>query len=440
MGKQGKNIAIAGLLLVLALSAILPGATIWENIMGTLFAFIGGFALLWWNVSGASDPSNLETYVPLDIFDDVFGPSRLEITTRAILTGQAEPYYGSEYQKEISYVCLESFFVLVMLILVVVATYKLFNKQGIQEQVAHRSILIMWTFVAAAPLVCTITVQTWEAICTWATYIVMCTFSLISFAAIYFSASPSKNDKAQNENLIPEPSSLEQDTTYGHKADAEEDLEMQPPSANIPEDGATTIDTLKIVPGLSRELSADSEERPSLQLHTHTLPDEKASSPPPISRTVAAEVASNEEGKVHNQIFLAKHGRLLITILAVFLAVSLASAIVLAVKVTQTSKLLKNKTTLLTAVQKQNQTYHDRISTLREEKYALQSENTKLKEQARFFHDNIGLVVDGSKYYHCYTCTTFKEAGRYWAYNVKHCESMGYSRCPKCWTHKLLLY
>ena len=45
----------------------------------------------------------------------------------------------------------------------------------------------------------------------------------------------------------------------------------------------------------------------------------------------------------------------------------------------------------------------------------------------------IGFIVDGSRYYHYFTCNTYANAERYFAHNIRYCESLGYSKCPECW-------
>ena len=47
--------------------------------------------------------------------------------------------------------------------------------------------------------------------------------------------------------------------------------------------------------------------------------------------------------------------------------------------------------------------------------------------------DEMGYTVDGSPYYHHFTCDTVAQAGAYQAHDVGYCQEMGYDRCPVCW-------
>lgn len=68
-------------------------------------------------------------------------------------------------------------------------------------------------------------------------------------------------------------------------------------------------------------------------------------------------------------------------------------------------------------------------------------EDTLLKAQAtdnfgfEMFQQlyKIGFIVDGSSYYHLFTCSIYRDASTYWAHNIEYCESLGYSKCPLCW-------
>lgn len=68
-------------------------------------------------------------------------------------------------------------------------------------------------------------------------------------------------------------------------------------------------------------------------------------------------------------------------------------------------------------------------------------EDTLLKAQAtdnygfEMFQQlyKIGFIVNGSNYYHLFTCSIYKDASTYWAHNIEYCESLGYSKCPLCW-------
>lgn len=55
-----------------------------------------------------------------------------------------------------------------------------------------------------------------------------------------------------------------------------------------------------------------------------------------------------------------------------------------------------------------------------------------LSADIAFYYHNVGLIVDGSSYYHTVDCPVFWDAGSYWAHNVGYCEYIGYSPCPDC--------
>lgn len=74
---------------------------------------------------------------------------------------------------------------------------------------------------------------------------------------------------------------------------------------------------------------------------------------------------------------------------------------------------------------------------------SLEAENTNLErdlESSRIagtdmfsslYH--IGFIVNGSPYYHLFTCDVYTSADTYWAHNIEYCEYLGYSKCPDCW-------
>ena len=74
---------------------------------------------------------------------------------------------------------------------------------------------------------------------------------------------------------------------------------------------------------------------------------------------------------------------------------------------------------------------------------SLEAENTNLErdlESSRIagtdmfsslYH--IGFIVNGSPYYHLFTCGVYTSADEYWAHNIEYCEYLGYSKCPDCW-------
>lgn len=99
-----------------------------------------------------------------------------------------------------------------------------------------------------------------------------------------------------------------------------------------------------------------------------------------------------------------------------------------------------------TALKKELSEQKKLVSDFQDVRSDLMSENNELKEKnARilksvneifpeysFYVRTIGLIVDGSKYYHSYYCETYKNSDEFWAHNIEYCEYLGYSPCPVC--------
>lgn len=52
--------------------------------------------------------------------------------------------------------------------------------------------------------------------------------------------------------------------------------------------------------------------------------------------------------------------------------------------------------------------------------------------KANFLMNNIGLIVEGSPYYHTYDCEVFQDSSVYLAHNVEYCRYLGYTKCSAC--------
>lgn len=99
-----------------------------------------------------------------------------------------------------------------------------------------------------------------------------------------------------------------------------------------------------------------------------------------------------------------------------------------------------------TALEKELSEQKKLVSNLQDVRSDLMSENNELKEKNTrllksaneifpeyfFYVSHIGLIVDGSKYYHSYDCEIYKNSDEFWAHNVEYCEYLGYSPCPVC--------
>lgn len=64
-------------------SILIGGKVIWMNIGGLLSAVLGLFTLLGYSLSPTSDPANIRTYVPLNIFDPSFDGAHTVLATQS---------------------------------------------------------------------------------------------------------------------------------------------------------------------------------------------------------------------------------------------------------------------------------------------------------------------------------------------------------------------
>lgn len=55
-----------------------------------------------------------------------------------------------------------------------------------------------------------------------------------------------------------------------------------------------------------------------------------------------------------------------------------------------------------------------------------------LQEEYYFLCSRIGMIVEGSPYYHSYICEVYQNADEFWAHNVEYCRALGYGKCPQC--------
>lgn len=75
-------------------------------------------------------------------------------------------------------------------------------------------------------------------------------------------------------------------------------------------------------------------------------------------------------------------------------------------------------------------------SDFRKNVQSLESKNREYRsyyDEHVFFNSNIGMIVNGSRYYHKYNCPIFEDADEYWAHNIEYCKYLGYSECPVCY-------
>lgn len=75
-------------------------------------------------------------------------------------------------------------------------------------------------------------------------------------------------------------------------------------------------------------------------------------------------------------------------------------------------------------------------SDFRKNVQSLESKNREYRsyyDEHVFLNSNIGMIVNGSRYYHKYNCPIFEDADEYWAHNIEYCKYLGYSECPVCY-------
>ena len=76
--------------------------------------------------------------------------------------------------------------------------------------------------------------------------------------------------------------------------------------------------------------------------------------------------------------------------------------------------------------------YRDNVGELKSQIKDLESRNTYFNEYM-VLNYRIGFIVDGSAYYHRYSCPVYRAADEYTAHNIEYCRYLGYGACPVCW-------
>lgn len=102
-------------------------------------------------------------------------------------------------------------------------------------------------------------------------------------------------------------------------------------------------------------------------------------------------------------------------------------------------KRIENLQTKIEKLQKTNDSLVNKEKEINSEKEKLKKENfdlfdmwAEVNDDFTFYYYGIGLIVDGSSYYHSFDCPIFEEADEYWAHNIEFCQSIGYAECPVC--------
>lgn len=76
--------------------------------------------------------------------------------------------------------------------------------------------------------------------------------------------------------------------------------------------------------------------------------------------------------------------------------------------------------------------YQGKISQLEASYQDAKERADAAQEEGFFLCSRIGMIVEGSPYYHSYLCEVFQNADEFWAHNVEYCRALGYSECPEC--------
>lgn len=128
--------------------------------------------------------------------------------------------------------------------------------------------------------------------------------------------------------------------------------------------------------------------------------------------------------------------RALVIVLAAALVLSLAGNIWQGVswasgsaKSAEEIRVLNNKITQLNSA---IASYRDNVGELKSQIKDLESRNTYFNEYM-VLNYRIGFIVDGSAYYHRYSCPVYRAADECTAHNIEYCRYLGYSACPVCW-------
>lgn len=92
-----------------------------------------------------------------------------------------------------------------------------------------------------------------------------------------------------------------------------------------------------------------------------------------------------------------------------------------------------------------------KIESLNKQREFLKKKNETLQEEleikknmidlmlpAAYMTENqIGFIVNGSKYYHQFQCSVYQAEDEFWAHNIEYCKYLGYKECPLCWDNEI---
>ena len=157
-------------------------------------------------------------------------------------------------------------------------------------------------------------------------------------------------------------------------------------------------------------------------------PEPAVELPPAVQESPSADLAEVKKPK--------RKPNVLMIVLAVALVLSLAGNIWQGVSWASDSaesaeeiRVLNNKITQLNSA---IASYRDNVGELKSQIKDLESRNTYFNEYM-VLNYRIGFIVDGSAYYHRYSCPVYRAADECTAHNIEYCRYLGYSACPVCW-------
>ena len=158
-----------------------------------------------------------------------------------------------------------------------------------------------------------------------------------------------------------------------------------------------------------------------------------ASPEAPLEVSVKLDPVETKPTKSHSKITGVRVAIIVLSILCVAL---IGVAGFLGYRLNETQQELERQESALELMRKSRDSLLDRVIQLREDVSKAENalDSTKDKSFGMWLQlDGIGFIVDGSRYYHRFTCDVYTNASEYMAHNVEYCEYLGYSKCPQCW-------
>lgn len=199
-------------------SILIGGKVIWMNIGGLLSAVLGLFTLLGYSLSPTSDPANIRTYVPLNIFDPSFDGAHTVLATQSAAPEITDEFlYGigpeyRRYSEAVKTVCWTSLAVWAFLALMVVLSVLLVKRRP--NTSAQAPILLAWSFLAMVPAMCRIMLWGIHSFDSAVTFFVLGGCSLAVFAMAWNKKGDSDSEQ-DGQHSTPEAQEQESETPSG---------------------------------------------------------------------------------------------------------------------------------------------------------------------------------------------------------------------------------